>query len=271
MVITLSMYDTVFENAVYTQDFMLMVQENPLLTKRVIILRRYTEPTEDQVVAYLQKKVEALDGKGRLVLLDGSRLSEKGSALEAVLVALPDNVRNDIRTGNEDCITFIRDHTRAPKLKEGMPQRMYMHVKYGLLPSTLVEKNKEAGALEDAGWYDAALSHEGLQKAGFGEQFALKLAYDHRLPPQEEINVLLKHGTRISRTLEVSKTYSPREAQEVVNALYGDLSNSEGIALLRDVSHDILEEHSLAPLLALYQNVQEAMAKLATWRGNSQH
>lgn len=271
MVVTFPEYETVFENAVYVRDFLIFRDKGePLLNKKVLIPIRYTEPSEDDVVAYLQKKAEEITGASRLVLLDGSRMTVGSNPLEEVLSAFPDQVKMDLRTGGRGIFQFIRDHTPAPNIKDGESHRQYLHVKYGVLPQSLIKTNQDAGKIENAEWFDVALSSDELKAAGFGEKFSMRLAYDHGLPKQEEISVLLKHGTRISKSLQIDKSYSLQDAQEVMDALYLALADEEEFMQLRNASQKVLEECSLPPLLELHQNLNRLAMKNAR-RGNSGH
>ncbi len=219
-------YKPIFDNAVYVKDKEITEDGQQMLLKCLILPKKYTAATEDQVVEYLRQKAGELAGAS-LALPDGC-VSHK-SLLEKVIQDLPEEIKTDLRTGDEPCIKFVRRHTPAPVLEDGESPDQYLHIRYGLLPAELITENQEGGAITDAGWYDTALSHDSLREMGLGERWHMEIwLYNGALPEKAEMDTLLKHGTYGSKTLDISRIhYNPEEVREVIEAIYTGLSKPE--------------------------------------------
>lgn len=265
MGIELSGYGTVLENEVYVKDRIMQADDGQQAAlKEILILRLHTEITEDDVVKYLQRKAEEVAGAASLILPES--VESERSGLEKLVMKLPDNVRNDIRAGNKECLRFIRAHTPAKALEQRKSPNQYLHVRRGLIPDGFLKASREAGGAESAKWYDAALSYQGLKKCGLGEQWAMKILLQNQtLPDKGEITILAKHGAYSSRTLDISaEEYSPEEAISVIEAVYHGLSSREKVDLLHIMPDYIIEpmlqELAVPPLIALHEMIMANMA-----------
>ncbi len=77
---------------------------------------------------------------------------------------------------------------------------------------------------------------------------------DGKLPDKRDIDILLKHRTHGSRTLEISRiNYPLDEVQEVMDSIYASFSRPEEIALLKDITEQKLDKISLATLIRLME------------------
>src|SRR3989344_3582007 len=146
MAVELGEFKSIIENKVFARDIYGEAvssggngQSKKVLIKAVILPRRYTEPTEEQVVAYLQEKVRAIEPSASLVLPDGMREHLEKSELERAILEFPKQIRGHIINGDEDCMTFVRANTSAYVLKSGESPRKYLHVRYGLIPDSTIK------------------------------------------------------------------------------------------------------------------------------------
>lgn len=102
-----------------------------------------------------------------------------------------------------------------------------------------------------------AIFNEKITGAGLGYRWHMHISYGEQLPDREEINVLLKHRTHGSRTLDISRVnYNPDEVKSVLDFLYGNFNGSAEIELLPDISADALESASTDPVVALHEYVK---------------
>ncbi len=239
--------------------------------------RRFTEPTDDQIIAYLQTKSRALQEQNKLIL-PGNFSSRDRSRLEDWIANLPEQVLTDISTGSEDCVNFLRNNTRIIPLKEGEQQRYFLNIRYGLIPHNLLKDQQDAEL--DYNWYDEALSNDELRKSGFGDRWQMNLLLTNRnLPDKEEIYVLIRHQTHESRTLYLSMyPYSIDEVTDVASAVYSIFDRYD-FERFYDISDKVLEKEALSPVIALHKMVQidierakqraELMKKLGNSRDGS--
>lgn len=271
-------YRTIFPNEVYSQEAKVAVNTTRGLELKpvdeIILLTRFNEPTEDGVIRYLQQKADSVSGAASLTLAPNA-LSDR-SSLEKLLIALPNRVIMDLNRSDTALLEFIRRNTPVPKKDDDEPTKQYIHLVYGQIPTEIVEGNRNAGNITEAGWYKAVLDHEDLRKAGFGKQWSLKLLLDEeRFPDYGEIKVLIKHGTHGSETLDISRaSYPKNEVEMVLDALYQSITAFEQIRELRDVSSEALEEASIPPIIKLHQllemqtKIQQESSPIILPRGN---
>ena len=259
MAVSLPEYDVAFENEAYVRDRSVSADGEFVVVKDIILPVRYTQPSENDVVAHLREKAKALGGAGAIVLTDGRRvMTDRRSALERAIINLPEKIRRDISEGDEECLKFIRVNTDAPALKEGELPRGYVNIKYGVLPTNLVDENKVKGNVSSSRWFLAALNDDDVREAGFGIKFNINILLNGgRLPDKDEIDILMKHGVYSSRTFDVNRPYPLDRMQEIIDAVYQGMPRAEDIEQLRDASEGVLEESSLSPIIALHTMVRK--------------
>jgi hypothetical protein len=253
MKIELPDYKTVFENQVYARDFEIPTPKGAINLRGIVLLKRYIEATENQVVEYLRKKAEQLQGAAALILPQGVVRKDK-SGLEKAIMALPDKVVRDIKSGDEECIRFLRGHTQAPNVEN---PGQYLHIKYGILTVDMVKANQERGTIQEPAWYNIALEHDELQENGLGKLWTVQLLLSEgNLPEKSDIDIMLKHRVHGSKTLEISRVqYDIKQVQGVIDAVYSGLNTPKQIAQLEDVSEKFLEQLAAQPIAELHKMI----------------
>lgn len=252
-------YETAFPNSVYISNGIKIVDVNrePTIVKGVIILTRYTTQTEEDVVKYLQEKANKLTPLKLFGVSDGF-VSEL-SPLEQAMLALPKTDIENIKLGHEDCIEFLKKTTSAPPKREKGIEKC-IHLSYGLMPYSIIEKGIQEGFITDKNWYQQGLSDDKLP-IGVGETFRIIMHLTDKwaMPASlTDMVVLLNHGTRVSDALIISTPrrhyslkYTTDEAKEIVSAFYNAFPTVEHIMRIKDSSAEVLESCSKEPIIAL--------------------
>ena len=225
-----------------------------LAVRKIVLPVRYTSPTEDDVISYLEGKASAETG---LQLPAGFTLKGE-SAIDRLLRNLPSKMLDDIRTGNGKLTDFIRKNIPVPAKKDGEPRDGYLTITYGLLPVSLIEDNVEKA--NTAKWYQAAFADDEIQEAGFGKVLTIKLLLrEASLPEKRDIDFLLRHSTHGSRTIEISRQqYDPELAAELMDFVYGEFSDHKVLSQVEDASEQALNEAALLPIVALHKILQQS-------------
>ena len=188
MAIQLQNYDTIFENAVYGKDIFIAGNGDDRphgWCKAILVLQSYIEPTEDSVIAYLQRRVKELETPAQLVL-PGSFLKTEMGLLETLIINLPKTIRDDVAKGDENCLGFIRGHTSALPLD--VPEE-FLFLRYCLIPKQVITKYQNEGAIEDSKWYERTLTSDSLTDNGFGEKWHMSYYYRMEIYQEEMILV----------------------------------------------------------------------------------
>jgi len=261
MAIEIPGYEAVIENQVYARGMTLVLNGQSVDVKCLLLPRRYTEATKDQVVEYLPKKAEEL-APTAAVIIPGQKFEGK-SSLEQALLALSQKFPtafNDLRTRNKDRMEFIRGTTPAKSFAEGETPGQYVYVRYGIVLSSTIQEAQAKGEIKDCVWYELKMRDEELRKQDLGERCRPKLLLNNgQLPDAAEVmNLLLKHKVVVSDTLTVSPPdYDLEEVTSLISKIYKALPNEEAIAQLTDVSGKVLDEAAFAPIEKLYMNEQK--------------
>jgi len=271
MPLELQGYTPVFagESTVYARvpDETITVQGEDIAVRHLILLARYRQPTEEHVLAYLQQ--EAQNASRALMFPTG--VKQRGEKLtERVLKELNQDSPHfidDLRTGNERLTGLVKEYIDVAADQGTI--NAYIHLQYGILPVATIQKNQEAGTIQDARWYASILTHPNLRSFGFGHQWSASIAlYDSKMPPTNELSILLKHGTIQSRTLEVNakKYIRPEELTSVIIPAANALSSQENIQQLKDIADKVLDEHAYHALTQTitFLTAQQAAAKQAS-------
>lgn len=256
-------YETPFPNSVYVSHDTKTIDVNgePTNVKRVVILTRYLTQTEEDVVRYLREKANNLAPLKSFGVSE-SFLSEL-SPLERSMIALPEIIIENIKSGHEGCTEFLKQTTSAPEKDENSIRNNIgkcIQLRYGLIPYSTIEKGNHEGLITSSDWYQQKLSDDKLPK-GIGEMVRaiLPLTEDWELPASiSDMNILLKYSNRLSSALVV---YASRnnpslksnfdEVKKIINAFYLAFPSVEHIMSIKDSTDEILEKCSKEPIGAL--------------------
>jgi hypothetical protein len=231
-----------------------------MLLSHTITLKKYTVPTEDDVVSYVQKKTKKLMFGDSIGLSQEFDLADSESELESLLMGLPEFIRLDIINGNKACIDFIRRHTETANIPQGSKRHQRLLALYGIVPSACIQKIKKEGNMPDPRWYDEVLTINALLDCNMGLRFRAKLLLDNgALPKKEEIDILLKHGVLNSKTLIIESKLYPYRLPEVMDLVYETLQSPEKINTLRDFSLVALNEYCTQPIIAFNRHLSSGM------------
>lgn len=242
MKINLPGYKSILDNVTYVKDIVVdSGDSNYIPAKSVIILAKFSEPSEDDVVDYIRG--------ASLVVLNNKDAKDK-SNLEGYLGKLPYNLVKGISLGERDYIDFIRINTVARSISGYDIPNKYLFIRYGLIARDYIEQNK--GNIKSPEWYlSTILDDDSI--VGMGERLQISLLLnENTLPRKDEIKVLLKHGVHSSKILELSVVnYNSKEVGNVVDAVYSGLLQRKNIDLLMDISDRVLEDLALRPIVEL--------------------
>lgn len=256
MTIILPGYETVYEGRVYFRDFTLKPGDGDIDLREILMLSKYTAPTEDQVVEYLKGLADKVSTRASLLVGINGDLPNDLSDLEKVLMRLPAQIISDMRTGNDVCMKFIRENTSA--LNTDVPLT-YLHVGSGVILPNFVTENKDRIAGPE--WYDEVLKNKQLKSVGLGQRYKITIRlFDRKLPDRKEFDILLKHEVSDSRTLKVNGSCVTEDVEIVCSALYEGLKIQDNVMALYDNSEVALKEAALIPVVRLYENLKLKMA-----------
>ena len=152
---------------VYVSD--LEVQGQPM--QALLMPTIFTAPTETEVINYLVDLAETARASRSLVLPRGLE-EEKSQTLEGLMKKLPLKVLDNLRRRDEEIIKFITANTPAQSIPEGETPNRYAQVGYGIIPVSVIDDSRTAGAVIDHDWYEAVLDQ--LKMVGLGERLSLR-------------------------------------------------------------------------------------------------
>ncbi|HII16150.1 MAG TPA: hypothetical protein HA362_07635 [Nanoarchaeota archaeon] len=258
MAITLPGYQPVYADRVFEKP-----DKSP--NRKIITLCRYTESYEEDVVSYIQQKLMELSPmmtpKFSLgaAAFGGAAAAGPVSAglgqLEDMLIRLPDKVKSDILSEDEEIVDSIKGSTHVLGSIKGQAPCQFMVFHYGLIPVDVIRNYKERGAITQPEWYDAALMHIPLQMAGFGLKLRVHLQITNEtLPDRETLAFLMSHDVHGSRTFEVNRLrYNAQELSGLLDIVYAGLKTPAQMKQVHDVSMEVLEAAALPAAAALKQ------------------
>ncbi len=262
--IELPNYHPVFWNAVYarasdeTKTVMTPEGEKDITFRTFLILGKYTQPSEDDVVKHLRDTTAKITCG--LQVPEGYEPTDCSPLEKIMRKTLPDEVLNDITTGNPNCLKYIRQNTPAPQHKEG-ERKQYICVRAGMFPVKIIEENAKAGAIENSEWYNTAFQFPKFIEAGFGEQWKLTIKlYDDKLP---SLNLVYKPETEQAKAVRITthKATQFADIHNTLNTLYYALDTPTKIETIQDITEQVLTENSIPPVQALNQMAAEQQAK----------
>jgi len=231
--------------SVYVKSEVVQTNQGDMNLQRVVLLGKYTMPTEQGVIDYLRSIVDKVSVRKSLTLPPGLEMG--GSGLEKAVLELPNQFHQDFRIGKEDLFSYIRANTSA--LPDDANVRSYVQIHNGLLEPDVVSQ-VEAQGREG---YESALSHSQIRKRGLGLQWSGKvLLSEGVLPLRTEMDVLLKHGVRQSQTLAVEGKFLSEDMTSLILGLYEVEKQNPLFSALFDLSTQMRELYTLEPVMALH-------------------
>ena len=241
-------YNPILQNQVYGRDIR-MPQVYGSILKAVVVLERFREATEDDVVSFLREKAkDALRRKSQ-------DFGEELGQFDKTFAKFPKKFLEDLIRGRMDCITFVRQYIGAPWIKEGQPLKEYVHIRYGLIPEETIEYNQSIGIEVNMEFFIAGLLHQQLLEQRLGEKFKLKFLLENgRLSKKQGIDLSIAKRVSESENFFVSAPhYDPREIGELVNVIYAGLPTQREISEIKDMKYKVVEEFAYTTLRRLIE------------------
>jgi hypothetical protein len=251
--------DKVYESA--EAEEIEMVEQGKSLGKigitKALIIGRYREPTERDVVSYIFEKAESMQAAAASVStmtdadLDDYSLLEQ--SLLRIAAASPD-IWNHLSTKNPDMAGYLAQNTVAMRSQDHQQAPEFFKIKYGLLPRDVLQENREDGNIDNPAWYYLAFNPAQYKDVrGLGEHFEIKIIVeDDRIIPKDEMDVLLKHGMHQGDGFYVSRTPFPRAAVPVIEAVYRSMPDEKVPFEAEQNLYEAAREHySLQPVNSL--------------------
>ncbi|MEK6969109.1 MAG: hypothetical protein AABW48_01645 [Nanoarchaeota archaeon] len=237
--ITLPGYNTLYNGGLYSKAWLLPDEQNTRLLS-FVLLRRYTSPTEQEIVSCLQQAVINANrfelGELAKTISSGNKVEEPKTLEQMIARNLAEQTRLDLMVGEEEKLNLLASKTKAFFEKTGVtPGQQFLDLKYALVPDDFIKKGLVQGYIEGLNGYAAALlSTEWQKHLGLGLRWGLsQLPYTGGLPARERISFA-----------EIPAT-DQKDAEEVINALYAALVTPNHFAQLLDASNLFTEETAL--------------------------
>ena len=249
-------YKPIYENAVYSRGITI-TQE----IEKILILRRFTEATQDEIMNYLQKEARKYQN---VRLLDNPDILKGKNSLESLIIALSNRMKDGIveeNSGFRECLEKAYfSPTGIPKTKDN---DLFLNILYGEIPSKVINNNRKLGKITNSSWYDAAFKNEELLRGGHGLKFFMNLKLQNKnLPDKKEMDTLLKYGVHSSDILNIKGDYSTEDVKEIIGFLYNNFSSDRKILSLRDVSEEYIHEAASIPIVKIHKILQKSISSL---------
>jgi hypothetical protein len=245
MAIVLPNYAVVIDNCVYamngTQAVSVGDSETSNDAKNVLILKRYTKPSQSQVWDHVRTNTDAIHGGADLVGFSVDAKYKGKTMLQIQLMQLNEQQRQRIIDDNDQYANVIKQLSKATP--DNDPTQKYLNIRNGLISVKMMETLADE-AENNADKYDKALDDPTLKQAGQGGWWGAEISLgenDWSLPDKGVMDLLLKHGVYGSDTLRVSMQYGQGVLEDSIDALYAGLSEPGNMKLLPDVSEDVLD------------------------------
>ncbi|MBI4453254.1 hypothetical protein HY636_01280 [Candidatus Woesearchaeota archaeon] len=278
MIISIPGYTQLIHNEVYSKPKRMPAvfgnKGGGIILSNVLLLMRYKEPTDDEVVAHLQKTIISAQEKQQVMFSSGdtysSYLSQHNhfnhinsaantgnvlSELEQKVLEIPPEIRKQILDEDQEVITLVRQLTLAP-VPNFEPALNYLYIKSGLLTPIYITEQSLNGNLKTMKDYESAFSDPELQKKRFGERVNIRIKLsNYALIPNSDVKVLVKYGMsgpEVAPIFAVSNEfYDKDDVQEILDRVYEALPTRAHVKELTDVSKARLDELTLQPVTNL--------------------
>lgn len=263
MAIKLSGYEPIIKDRVYIKNSAFYAAGKVLPMKEFLALQKYTLPTEEQVVKYLQQKIKEAEAAAAGRKLLGSA----PGSLEEHLLNLSAGLRASIKSGKEEELTFIRENTPAVPAEAGKQANSYLEVRCGHMYADIFEEHRHQGVTKSVDWFYDAFCRcltfnsnsehiiEPVDKWG-----ARLLLCDNSLPSKRIIDFLLGRSVGLSKELFMSRlgnvyiNYPQHEVKKTLDVVYAGLNGN--LHQVVDISEKRLQNAALPAIEALLAREQ---------------
>lgn len=245
-VIELNGYKVKIPNSIYFGRNLIKPADKQNLTfVPIVILKRYTEPSEDDVVNAAQVKA--------LEFLEDSN-KEPANYLEEIVKSFPGYILHDLVEDEKGCVDFIRRHTPAPKLEPGAKSDKVLQIAYGFGPPSI--SKLELSEIQIRKKLNNYGKKTGINMWGFE---ALLTLNDYMLPPRDLIDFLLNDRTLVANSLKVRLPHIRyyNKIASVLDSVYSGLPSEKEVQLIKDVTQEKREWDLIGALEDLKESVDE--------------
>jgi len=239
MVLELKGYDVNFDNKVYTSQDSIpaQVMDREEEFKKVLIFSRFLEPSEDEVIQYLQEKAGGLIPEKDKMMQTNHFDRGEYLPLEQLMLQLPYSTLQDLSDMNKpDYEQKLREKNNAPRLEPGETPNEFFKIKFGFLPDRLIEDCKSEGNITNPSWYfmmfnfpenKSMIPGRYHNMKNMGQNFEMYMILeDGKLIPKSDMEVLVRQGVDSSDHFFVNVKPFPRTYGEpLLKAIYDAMPN----------------------------------------------
>lgn len=248
--VRLSGYKTLYNGALYSKAW-IIPNEQKTRVLSFILLRRYTSPTEKEIVSCLQQAVIEANrfepSELIKIIASGNKVDEPKTLEQTIARNLAEQTRLDLMVGEEKKLNLLASKAKAFFEKTGVPPgQQFLDIRYSLVPDIFIKSNKAAGNIRGLGGYGLALSSpEGKKHSEMGLKWSLEqLLYANALPGRELISLA-----------DISIN-DQKEAGEVIDAIYAALPTPAHFAQIIDAS-DVIKEGVVLSFIKFLNELSE--------------
>ncbi len=228
-------YKKFLGNIIYTADIKAMDDGEERLFKGIILPKRYTQPSEEQIIEILIKTIKEVEEfeHEKIIIPKGS--------LHEDLILVNERIREYFKRGDEELLHFIKQKMPVHSLKIGEQPDKFLEISYGILPIEIIKA--ETKKIYNPVWYEKMLSNRYLKNIrGLGERLNLKILYDNNLPNRKTLDVLIENKVIISKTFSIiGNNCMVEELYKTIDFLYKNFSSLKDIESLSDISNEKIE------------------------------
>ncbi|MFA4820100.1 MAG: hypothetical protein WC613_04040 [Candidatus Aenigmatarchaeota archaeon] len=224
-------YEMTVKNTVYTRPSGLFVSGEATEGREVLVLQRYTSPTENDIVGHFQESA-------REILRPRSLTFRKvpPTHFEMALCKVPQEFLRKIVNGDGDITDDIKSATPFFCLGYGDKPNSYVTaIHFVLSDDELLFGGRE-------GYIKAS---ESVSSKKFGRRWGFNLHYTNSLPERHDIDFMLRNGIEGLSFKIYGGLYSVEDVTRVLDALYAGLKDIRDVEKLPDDSDALLDQEAL--------------------------
>lgn len=218
------------ENSVYTRGSGLVLPGESVEGREVLVLNRYTNPTENDIVGHFQEKA-------REILYPKALAVRKipPTCFETELGRVPLEFLRKIANDDKDFTDAIKVNTPFFCLGHGDKPNNYVSAVHFLI------SDDELLFVDREGYLKAS---EGVSSKNFGRKWRFNLQYTDRLHERHDIDFMLRNGVEGRSFLMYGGFYSVEDVTRVLDSLYAGLKDVHEIEKLPDDSDNLLDQQA---------------------------